>query len=159
MKNFSFSSMNFGGLMEGLSQGKTYRQLLEISDEAMQEFYAIAQSYAENKQYEEAADCFLFLSSLEPMTSNLWLRLGNAEQGCGHYEEALDAYSMAMMCDADDPFPHLYSVEVYLELKQHDLAQECLNVSSRLIEENLDGSQIKDLIKNLQNKINASKGI
>lgn len=138
--------------MQNFAEGKTIQETLGISDEHMQDFYDIALDYFDNKQYDEAADCFLFLIALNPLESNLWIRSGNAEQALHRYHEALQAYSMATFCDADDPFPHLYSAEVYIELKQFVKARQCLQICLRLIEENPRFIPLREMVNSLLDK-------
>jgi len=134
----SLSQLSFKEIVDKISDGENFQDIFGISDEMMQEFYKISMDYFNNKQFQEASDCFLFLTSLNPFESNLWIKSGNAEYALGHFSEALSAYSLAMLWDANDPFPHFYSAEAYHMLNDHHLAKECLNICLRLIEEHLE---------------------
>lgn len=145
--------IHFKQVIDALVKGNTYQDLLGISDEVMQELYLIACSYLEDKYYSEAADCFLFLVALNPLEPNLWIKCGLAERQLNNEDAALEAFSMAMLCDADDPFPHLYSAEIYLGLKRFEEAQGCLNACQSLIDEHPDFAPLQKIIKELQKKI------
>lgn len=94
-----------------------------------------------------------FLVLLKPTSSNLWLRLGNAEQMLEKYEEAIEAYSSAMLCDADDPFPHLYLAEVYGHLHRLLEAQECLNTCFRIVDQEPSLWGLKEVLSFVQEEI------
>ena len=143
------SKIGMQEVIESVISGKTFQEMLDLPDDVMQTFYEIAMDYFDNFQYQEAADCLLFLIALNPLESNLWIRLGNAEQTLNHHEPALEAYSMAMLANADDPFPHYYSAEVYLELGSLSQAKNCIHVCEHLIEENEEYLPLKQLLKRL----------
>lgn len=147
------ASISFKDVIEGFVEGKTYQDLLEIPEDAMQAMFERAMRYFDEAHFDEAADCFLFLAVLNPMVSNLWIRSGNAEQALERYEEALEAYSMAMLCDADDPFPHYYSAEIYLELQCYQEAKECLSICLHLINEHEIFLSLKEPVLKLQEKV------
>lgn len=140
------SKGTYQDVIENCIQGKCMQEQLGISDSLMQEFYNVSLSYLEEKLYKEASDCFLFLIALNPLESNLWIKAGNASYGAHAYDEALESYSMAMFCDADDPFPHLYSSQIYLERGELEKAKECREIVLRLIEGNSRYIPLKNLL-------------
>jgi type III secretion system low calcium response chaperone LcrH/SycD len=151
------STITFREVINHFAEGENYQNMLGITDEMMQVFYEIALQYFDNKLYAEAADCFLFLIALTPLESNLWLRAGNAEQAQEHWQEALEAYSMATFCDADDPFPHLYAAQVYKEMKELQSAQDCLTICLRLIEQSSQFKSLKETALKLQGSLDDKK--
>lgn len=140
-------------VMDALVDGKTYQELLEIPDQWMQQFYDIALDYFTEKRYEEASDCFFVLATLSPLESNLWNHCGHCEQALGRNDEALEAFSMAMLCDADDPFPHFYSAEIYVDQKQLHQAKDCLHVCQMLVNEHPKFAPLNEHIQKLSNRI------
>lgn len=151
LKKMPLPSMNEA--LKGFIEGNTYQESLSIPDEAMQEYYEIACEFYDNKQFEEAGDVFFFLACLNPLQSNLWIRSGNAEEALEHYEEALEAYSMAMLTDSNDPFPHYYSAGIYLKIGSKAQAKECLDICLRLVEDQPEFQPLKTPIKKLQEKV------
>jgi type III secretion system low calcium response chaperone LcrH/SycD len=147
------SAIDMKQILQSFAEGKCFQDLLEISDEVMQEFYTISMNYYENGDYADAADCFLFLLALNPLESNLWIKSGNAEQALHHFEEALEAYSMATLCDADDPFPLLYTAQIYIFMKHKEQAKNALNICIQLIDENPIYEPIRDSVIKLQKEL------
>lgn len=137
LKN-DLANLTFKEVINKVAEGENFQTLLGITDADMQEFYEASMGYFNHKQYEEAADCFLFLTALNPFESNLWIKFGNSEYALGNFQEALSAYSMAMLWDANDPFPHFYSAESYLRLGDLHHAKDCINICIRLIDEHRD---------------------
>jgi tetratricopeptide (TPR) repeat protein len=129
------SKIGFETVLENLGNGNTYQEMLRIPDSVMEDFYAVAINYFDAKQYAEAADSLLFLCALNPLYSNLWLKLGNAEYALNHPENALEAYSLASLIDPNDPFPHIYTALVFQNQNKKFECQECLNISLHLIDE------------------------
>ncbi len=130
-------------------EGKTFQQQLGISNDMMQEFYEAAQSYLSDGQYQEASDCFLFLLVLNPLESTLWIQSGHASRFLGDPNEALQAYSMAMFSDPDDPFPHYWAALVYIDQKQYEQARCCREICLRLIDEQSAYMPLKELAQAL----------
>lgn len=147
------AKITFKRVIESFSEGKCYQEILGISDHLMQQLYDIALEYLEDRHYDEAADCFLFLIALNPFESNLWLKAGNAEHARGHFDEALEAYSMAMFCDADDPFPHFYSAKIYAEQKEKHRAHECLDICEKLIHEHHQFKPLQEMVNQFRSSI------
>jgi type III secretion system low calcium response chaperone LcrH/SycD len=128
-------NLSFEEISCSLFAGKTYQDILGFSNEAMQACYDSACSYLHENRLEDAADCFLLLATLNPLVANIWLRLGNCCQALDQNENALEAYSMAMLADANDPFPHYYSAQIYLTLESYHEAKKCLEIVQELIKD------------------------
>jgi tetratricopeptide (TPR) repeat protein len=144
------SKIGFHDVIGGLAEGKTYQEIIGIPDEMMQEFYNISLDYLENQQYAEAADCFFFLSTLNPLQSNLWLKLGNAEYLQEHFEDALESYSMAALCDSDDPFVYIYMAYAYKALDQMHECKEALNIALHVIDEYPELAYLREQVSHLR---------
>lgn len=147
------SQISMKDVVDNFVEGKTYQEMLEISDVEMQRYFEVGRRYLKNRQFDEASDIFLLLATLSPLTGNLWVHAGNAEQALGRFEDALEAYSMAMLADANDPLPHYFSAEVYYEIQAKDLAKECLKVCVALIEENEHYLALKQHVDNLKRSL------
>jgi len=147
--------ISFKNIIENFTEGNDFQHLLNIPDHVMQEFYECSLMYLKDHQYAEASDCFLFLCALSPFEANLWIKAGNAAHSLQRFEEALQAYSMAMICDADDPFPHLYSAEIYITRNDHHQAHAELEMCRRLILEHSENFALMDLVNQLEHKFNS----
>lgn len=145
--------IGFYEIIENFSEGKNLQEMLGISDELMQKLYESALSYLNSGQYDEASDCFLFLAALNPLESNLWLKAGNADHALRRFSDALDSYSFAILCDADDPFPHYYSAQIFYALEEYEQAQESVEICLELIDEHPDFSPLREHVDNLKKKV------
>lgn len=100
-------------LRKELSEGKSLKEIIGYSESVMEKFYAAAYRLFQMKEYTKSADAFLFLTTLDPYVYNFWLGLGMSEQLKEDYENALVAYSMAILLDAHNPLPHFHSATCY----------------------------------------------
>jgi len=92
-----------------IDEGKSFQDILGYSNETMEKFYGAAHRLFTKEQYQEAADAFVFLTTLNPYVHNYWLGLGMCEQLNTDHEAALVAYGMAVITDDDNPLPHYHS--------------------------------------------------
>jgi len=134
-----------------LKQGTPPRELLGFSNAVMDEFYRTACVLYDEKQYEEAADAFLFLVTLDSGHYDYWIGLGAATQRCEEYELAIDAYEMAAICEIENPIPYFYlakclfaihdrasalqAIELALEYSEGDLHRQAEEAKKMLIRE------------------------
>lgn len=146
LREKKLEKMTFQDVVQKFASGQTLQDQLGITDETMQKYYEASMSYVADQQYKEASDCFLFMLALNPMESNLWIQAGKAAQCLHEYDEALQAFSMAMIFDADDPFPHLYSAEIYKQKNEIESAEKCREIAMRLIDENPGYAPLKELV-------------
>jgi len=119
-------------LQEHLAEGRTFQEILEYSDETMEKFYHAAYNLFQNGLYHEAADAFVFLTTLNPYVHNFWLGLGMSEQRNEDYEAALVAYGMATMTDMDSPVPHYHSGHCYYLMGEYDTSVSVLDITIEL---------------------------
>ncbi len=84
------------------------------------------------ERFDEAADCFLFLTAINPKDYLLWLGLGIAEHKLAHYEEAYDAYEMAAACELDAPLPYYYMAKCCFALHDRVAANRAIHIASEL---------------------------
>lgn len=115
-----------------VAEGKTFQEIIGYSPEIMEEFYGLAYRLYSNQQYEDAADAFVFLTTLNPYVHNFWLGLGMAEQKREEYEGALIAYGMAGMTDPSNPISLFHSSHCYHLMGEY---QSALDMMDRLIKQ------------------------
>lgn len=96
-----------------LGAGECPASLCGWDDQGLNVLREIGEYFLSEARYEDAVDLFLFLTAMAPQNSALWTRLGNAEQECGRCDAALEAYSLAVATDPEDPLPHIFSAECY----------------------------------------------
>jgi len=126
-----------------LSEGKTFQELLGYTNGTMEKFYSGAHLLYEQGMYQEAADAFVFLTTLNPYVHNFWLGLGLAEQHNEEYEAALVAYGMATMSDMDNPLPHYHSSRCHYLMGDYDTAVSMLDLAINLCFDDEKHSTVK----------------
>lgn len=105
-----------------VEEGKTFQEILEFDDDAMHRFYRIARGLLESHRNQDAADAFLFLTTLNPFVASYWIGLGMCEQLQEEYKRALVAYAMATVSDRSNPTPLYYAAACHHALDDLDRA-------------------------------------
>ncbi len=116
-------------LKKQFAEGKTAQEILGFSDQAMGKFYRAAYHLFEHKRYQDAANAFLFLVTLNAFNHDYWLGLGMATQMSGDFESAVDAYEMAAITDVHNPIPYFYLAKCLFAMHDRDSALEALNLA------------------------------
>ena len=131
-------------LKRQLAKGKTARQILGVSHASMVEFYEAAFHLFENERYEDAANAFLFLITLDPHNGDYWLGLGMSAQQEGHINEAIDSYELAAYYQPDNPVPYFYLVKCFFLIKDRASALEALNLAVEYASDYEEWSELKE---------------
>lgn len=103
-------------LRRKINEGKVLQEIIGYSPETMEKFYQIAYKLFQHQQYQEAADAFIFLTTLNPYVFNYWLGLGMCEQLCGKFDGALIAYATSILINVTNPIPQYHSSACYKAL-------------------------------------------
>jgi len=110
-----------------LTQNKNLNSILGFSNESLTVMYDTARALLEDKQTQDAADAFFFLSSLSPATSTFWLGFARSERLNQHFDKALGAYQMSLIFNGEEPEYYLEAARCCLEMHDFDRAEEILN--------------------------------
>ncbi len=116
-------------LKKELAKGKSAQEILGFSQETMAKFYKAAYRLFEGKHYVDAANAFLFLVTLNPYNHEYWLGLGMATQLSGNYEDAVDAYELAAICQLENPVPYFYLAKCLFAMHDRDSALQALDLA------------------------------
>lgn len=116
-------------LKKELAEGKSAQEIMGFSDESMSKFYHAAYVLFEHKRYQEAADAFLFLATLNLHHHEYWLGLGMATQLCQNYEAAIDAYELAALSDISSPVPYFYLAKCLFAIHDRESALQALDLA------------------------------
>lgn len=130
-------------LKEEVKTGKTGQEILEFSDEVMAKFYEVAYHLFENKNFSQAAQAFLFLAALNPSLHEYWLGLGMSLQMCHDYEEAIDAYELAALCDLASPVPYFYLAKCLFAIHDRTSALQAVDLAIEMANENEEYAELK----------------
>lgn len=127
-----------------VEEGKTFQEIIGYEDATMEKFYAAAYRLFERGEFRQAADAFIFLTTLNPYTHKYWLGLGMAEQSTEEFEAALVAYAMAVMIQVSNPIPHFHSATCYYRMGDKNSAAQSLDLA---IEQAGDQAEYAELCK------------
>ncbi|MCP3880301.1 MAG: CesD/SycD/LcrH family type III secretion system chaperone [Sulfitobacter sp.] len=117
------SADDFAEIMQNTVQNaKTLSQLKGLSDEHMEAVYMAAYTAYNNGNYEKAQQVFQFLCQFDHLEKKYWMGLGACRQMLRQYADAIEAYSFAMLLDADDPRPPLQAADCHIALGNKDAA-------------------------------------
>lgn len=130
-------------LQQQIASGKTFQEIIGYTDLTMDKFYVAARQLFEKQRYEESADAFLFLTTMNPFVHHYWLGLGMSEQLIDEPFAALMAYNMAILIDKSNPIPHYHSATCYRALHDLDNAVLCLDETILAAGDKEDHAQIK----------------
>lgn len=137
-----------------VDEGKTFQEILGYTSDAMDKFYEAAHQLFQKQQYEEAADAFVFLTTLNPKVHSYWLGLGMSEQLIGEHDAALMAYGMAILTNMENPLPHYHSASCYQALLDKNSAIISLELAIRQSHGKEEYALIKEKAESFLNKLN-----
>lgn len=130
-------------LKKELAEGKIPQEIIEFSNETMAKFYQAAHLLFEKKCYQEASHAFLFLATLNPHCHDYWLGLGMTTQLCHHYEEAIDAYELAALCDITSPVSYFYLAKCLFAIHDRENAVQALDLAIEMAADSEEYAELK----------------
>ncbi len=142
------------GFSEQISSGISLQELAHVSDGVIDKLYLGAKRLFDQKVFDDSADAFLFLTSINAKKHAFWLGLGSSEYGRKHYEEALNAYAFASETNMSDPNCHIMSYRCYEELGQIDNAINSLDSALCVIEGQSEYADWKSVIQSEKQRLN-----
>lgn len=112
----------------------SFQEQFSISDATIECFYQCGIRAYEHKNYQEAADVFYVVSSIDYRRHNVWMAFGLAEKNLNHPQLALTAFIMASLTNIENPFAFLYSAECYIALGEKEGAEKCIQAALELVQ-------------------------
>ena len=131
-------------LKKNLFAGQTAQEIMEFSDETMAKFYQAAYVLFQNKHYEDAANAFLFLATLNPHNHEYWLGLGMATQMCHDYEAAIDSYELSALCNLSSPVPYFYLAKCLFAIHDRESALQALTLAVETADDLEEYAELKE---------------
>lgn len=134
---------------------ETLQEMFGLTKETYDTMYKIGADFFNEEKMEEACNVFIVLTNLNNFVFEPWLGLGSCWQIKERYPEALQAFSMASLLDFQNPAPHLYSAQVYLQLGSDRLARETLDLALSKMDKDkkiIFNSHIEYIKKNIKKK-------
>jgi type III secretion system low calcium response chaperone LcrH/SycD len=130
-------------LKKELAAGKSAQEIVGFSEETMAKFYKAAYHLFENRHYDDAANAFLFLVTLNAYNHEYWLGLGMSTQMIGNFDSAVDAYEMAAICDIESPVPYFYLAKCLFAMHERESALQALNLAIEYANDLIEYSELK----------------
>jgi type III secretion system low calcium response chaperone LcrH/SycD len=112
-----------------IDEDQCFQDVVGFEQEVMDEFYRVAHRIFQEGRYYEAADAFVFLTTLNPYVYEYWLGLGMAEQLTEDYPSSLTAYAMAIANDDSNPLPYYHSAHCYYQMDDKEKALASLELA------------------------------
>lgn len=110
-------------LTDFFGKGGTFKDLKNMSDDAMEAIYSVAYNLYQGGKYEEAQKVFQFLCFYDHFNRKYFMGLGACQQMMKEYENAIEIFSFATILDSDDPRPMLYIGDCHLAMSNKDEAR------------------------------------
>lgn len=137
-------------LRRDLAEGKSLQEIFGYGDVTMEKFYTAAYNLFQKQKYEEAAEAFFFLTTLNAAVYEYWLGLGMSDQLRGEEEAALMAYAMATVTRPDNPLPHYHAAHCHHRLGRTSEALSCLDYAINCSGEKEEHAALKTQAERLQ---------
>ena len=134
-------------LKRSIEEGMTLQEIFGYNDETMEKFYGAAYNLFQDKQFQQSANAFVFLTMLSPYVANYWLGLGMSEQMLEEYEAALTAYAMSVTLNSSNPIPYFHTAKCLFALNEKDRAIAALELT---VENSKDNPEYEVLHKQAQ---------
>lgn len=94
-------------------------------------------NYADG-HYDLASCVFSALVQAYPLDEKYWRSLASSKQMEEKYEEALRAWAMTALLNAEDPLPHFHAAECLTCLQQHEEALKALACAEKQVSHQQD---------------------
>ncbi len=111
----------------------SFQEIFPVSDATLAHFYQCGSRLHQQANYQEAADVFFIVTTLDYRRHNAWLALGLAEKMLARWEVALVAFSMAALTNMENPISFLHSAECYIALGEKADAEAALQTAADLL--------------------------
>ncbi|PJE79760.1 Chaperone protein IpgC [invertebrate metagenome] len=119
-------------LVDFFGKGGTFKDLKQMSDEAMEAIYSVAYNLYQSGKYAEAQKIFQFLCFYDHFNRKYFMGLGACQQMLKQYDQALEIFAFAVMLDGSDPGAMIYMGDCHLALgdqpmaiQSYEMAMDC----------------------------------
>lgn len=132
-------------IFDAIAEGQHLAEIRGVGKDSIDMVHSLATGAFARGDYEFARKAFLFLCLHIFNHSHYWHSLGACFYELQNYNDALAAYTVALMQDGNSPQICFEMGRCYIQLGEYALAQECLDIAEKKAEPE---SQIyKDIMK------------
>lgn len=114
-------------LLEYVHKGITLKDIEGISDEKMEEMYACAYHFYQERKLDEAESLFKLLCMYDLTNANYVIGLGAVHQFRKNYQKACDFYALAYVMADDNFLPMMYGGQCQLLMGNPGRALQCFD--------------------------------
>ena len=141
-------------LFKFFGKGGAFKDLNNMSDDAMEAIYSVAYNLYQGGKYEEATKVFQFLCFYDHFNRKYFLGLGACQQMQKQYDNAIEIFSFATILDSDDPRPMMYIGDCHLAKGDKDNAraayETCIEWAGAGEQYAQDLKRARNMLENLQ---------
>ncbi len=122
-------------MVTNVLQGKqSLVDALQVTEEQTEALYAVAYNTYASGKYEDAANFFGVLISINPVDARIYMGFAASLQMLKQYENAALFYQWACGMDQDDPAPMVHSAECYMAMQDIPAAKSALTYALKRID-------------------------
>lgn len=104
-------------IVEALFDGATLAQTTGVSQETLEQLYALGHGFYASGNFENALTVFQALSLYDNRDYRFWFGLGATRQALEQFQGAVDAYQMAAIASSlSNPTPYLHMADCLIKL-------------------------------------------
>lgn len=140
-------------LMEYIQKGVSLKDIEGVSDETMEEMYACAYYFYQERKLDEAEDLFKVLCMYDLNNADYVIGLGAVHQIRKNYQKACDFYALAYVMADNNFLPMLYGGQCQLLMGNTARALQCFDT----VVEKCDDEKLKARARIYMNTIKANR--
>ncbi|MBF5050577.1 Uncharacterized protein CLAVI_000188 [Candidatus Clavichlamydia salmonicola] len=141
-----------------LKRGENLQNILGLSNDLIEQIYALAYGFYIQGKYQEALSLFQTLVSAKPASYKFNLGLGSCYLQLGHYEQAAFSFFLAFSEQTDNPIPAYYIADSFFRGDFIEEAKEFIDITINLCGKKPSYSSIKEQTLFMKNAINSTDG-
>lgn len=139
-------------------EGYTFKDFARITDEQMEQAYAVAFHLVNSSQFREAEALLAWLAGMDQFDPRYLIGLGICRQQRGNFQGAITAYAAGSILDVENPIPPLRAAECYLALGRLGDAQSGIKAALHWAGDSPDHGAIRERATVLQAAIDRRQG-
>lgn len=131
-------------MFDFFSQGGTFKDLKNMSEESMEAIYSVAYNLYKGGKYDESLKIFQFLCFYDHLNKKYFMGLGASQQMLKNYNGAIEIFTFVTVLDTEDPKPVIYLGDCYLAEGNNEKSMEYYVAAVKLAGEKDEYTQDKE---------------
>lgn len=126
------------------AEGKTFHEVLGLSEGFIERLYAMAYSYYNQGKYPLALDYFRLLTTMNTKNAKYFFGLASTLHQMKEYDSAGATFMMAFCLEPTHPLSVYYAADSYLKDNQIDSTKECLEIAIEIAGNRPEHAHLKE---------------